>query len=1247
MSLGKDKHGILFSVFLLMSASALSQDAVTCNYVFDGFPAKFAATEGSQSMIIDYAPGELDILSMVNDNGTYYRLSIPGHIPSTDAGRPEVPVFCRMITLPDAFEYKIRITDIRKEKIIPSRKKIKGLLYPAQEGATKNLLQAGKQLFIDKSIYSTKGIIASDTVTIERIGTSRGQKLAGLYIYPVRYNPVDNYIEVITSMKIEIIYTAGGKGSLSLVSAETAISQQLSKRAISDYDQGKVIPGFSTKPVKMVIITDTAFKKQLLPFFKWKTDKGFNLKILYKGAKFAGTTYTQLKDTLTKIYKSATSDDPAPEYLLIIGDVNRIPRCDVISNVSDMYYGEFDGGGDYIPEMYIGRLPVSDTNDVKAVVSKLIQYERFEFADTNSFYSRALISAGNDAVYQTTMNGQLNYVLSNYLNSSNKINEYHFYYPQSGDAGVEDSIKFLFKKGISFVNYTGHGDVTGWLDPVLKNKDVDSLKNSNMYPFIITNACRTSQFSSSASLGNRMILAKDKGAIGYIGCSNDSYWDEDFFWAVGAGTVSINPTYQSTGLGAYDRLFHTHGELPSDWYFTMGQINYAGNMAVSASTSTRKQYYWETYNLLGDPSVIPILGKPSKFSTVVPDTLPNGMKLLSMTAEPFSYVALSRADTLWDATNASKSGSVELTMPGLSNDSCLMVITGQNRIPVIKTIRIANVKGEYVSLAANSINDSSGNNDKKVDSGETFFLDLTVSNLGLTDASGLYAKITGSSDYLSIITDSVNIGALQARTDKKIQSQFRMTVSGDIPDLSVITVDLMLKDNKTEKHFKIDLCIHAPDPLITNCMVNDSIIGNRNNSADPGETFYLIFKVMNNGSSNTTGHLTITSNNPAFTILEPEVTTTVPIGIITSVPVKVKLDDSPSNGEYINVTADLDCSPYGFLGNFTFRVGKLRESFESMNFKAFPWINISKVPWIITSKEAYEGTESARSGAISHSSSTSLIIRTLYKSDDSVKFYYKVSSEPNYDNFTFKLNDAEMLKASGEISWTRAAFKVPEGINRMEWTYRKDQSVSNGYDAAWIDLIDFAESGFISYIQNDLEVARIVSPIEKNRYGQEIVTVRVLNLGRDTIKEFNLAYLVNSGSPVTQKFDKTILPLGDSVTVSFSTRTNLSRYGKYDILTYSFNNPDDYLYNDSLSVRIENSHMSDSSGVYPNPFTDKFNVYIRAGTSDRIIISLISITGETEYEFEREIIPGSNNIELNCPRSSSRDLSSENERSCI
>ncbi|MCK7531160.1 MAG: hypothetical protein MZV63_09015 [Marinilabiliales bacterium] len=50
----------------------------------------------------------------------------------------------------------------------------------------------------------------------------------------------------------------------------------------------------------------------------------------------------------------------------------------------------------------------------------------------------------------------------------------------------------------------------------------------------------------------------------------------------------------------------------------MGQINFSGNLSVSASTSPRKKYYWETYILLGDPSLSPVIGRPQPFNVEIP-----------------------------------------------------------------------------------------------------------------------------------------------------------------------------------------------------------------------------------------------------------------------------------------------------------------------------------------------------------------------------------------------------------------------------------------------------------------------------------------------------------------------------------------------------------------------------------------------------------------------------------------------------
>ncbi len=976
----------------------------------------------------------------------------------------------------------------------------------------------------------------------------------------------------------------------------------------------------------MVILTDTAFRKFLEPFYRWKTQKGYKLDILYKGEGLAGTNFTEIKKSISGIYESSSETGYPPEYLLIIGDVNRIPYFGS-DNVTDMYYGEFDGNGDYIPDMYIGRIPATDTTSVKSIVQKIIQYEKFQFADTNTFYLRALAFAGKDENYSNYMNGQVKYAITNYLTPANKINEFHFYYPDGYTK--KDSVMKLISNGLSFINYSGHGSSAGWLHIDIKSPDIRNFNNPGMYPFVISNACRTAQFNDTASLGNKMVLAPGKGAIGFIGCSNDSYWDEDFYWAVGTGTPNSDPKYTQTGLGAYDRLFHTHSELPSDWFISMGQINFAGNLSVSSSSSLRKKYYWETYTLLGDPSVIPILGRPQPFGISLPDTLPNGIKSLAVTIEPFAYMAVSHFDALWDASFASPSGSVVLDLPGLSNDSCLVVITGQNRIPLIKTIYFSDINKEFINLTESGVNDIPGNNNGKADFGEDLYLKLKISNLGLTGATNLTATISSTSEWLTIKNNTVSIGPLAGRSEIILDDDFGLTIDENVPDLGIITVDLTLKDSKIEKKYRIDITVHAPLLEMINCIVDDASFGNHNYVADPGESFNLIFQVRNLGSSNTSGQLFISSLENELDILDPDVKSgLLQFGEITNISVPVKLSESALYGDFISLLSTLNCSPFIVNRNFAFRVGRVRESFESATFTVFPWINLSQKPWIITSANLLDGNLSARSGIIGHNTTSVLMMRTYFPEEDSVKFNYRVSSEPNYDYFVFKLNDEEIIRKSGESVWEKKAVKVPAGLNKMEWIYKKDNSVSQGADGAWIDLIDFSGTTRVQYIQRDIEVARIVSPIQKEIYGQEPVTVNVLNVGRDTLDGFSLAYSINDKFPVVEHFTTKLLPYSDSVKVTFERRADMDMSGVYNISVFGYDNNDDYLLNDTLMIRVENTEIEESVIIYPNPFEDQLILTINSKTEKKVRLNITDISGKRVLTREEVLTEGENQITL-------------------
>jgi len=73
-----------------------------------------------------------------------------------------------------------------------------------------------------------------------------------------------------------------------------------------------------------------------------------------------------------------------------------------------------------------------------------------------------------------------------------------------------------------------------------------------------------------------------------------------------------------------------------------------------------------------------------------------------------------------------------------------------------------------------------------------------------------------------------------------LSNSLGISISNDVPDLSVVTFNLILKDQLSEKHYSIDICVHAPDLQIVNCIVDDKIVGNGDFIPDPGETFNLV-----------------------------------------------------------------------------------------------------------------------------------------------------------------------------------------------------------------------------------------------------------------------------------------------------------------------------------------------------------------------------------------------------------------------
>ncbi len=131
------------------------------------------------------------------------------------------------------------------------------------------------------------------------------------------------------------------------------------------------------------------------------------------------------------------------------------------------------------------------------------------------------------------------------------------------------------------------------------------------------------------------------------------------------------------------------------------------------------------------------------------------------------------------------------------------------------------------------------------------------------------------------------------------------------------------------------------------------------------------------------------------------------------------------------------------------------ENFESGNLTVFPWETSGVADWFVTTTDAYEGTHSVRSGVITHNEASVLSVTLDVLAAGNIDFYYKVSSEANYDYLHFAIDGAEQGSWSGAVPWTLASYAVSAGSHTFTWTYDKDGSVNTGSDCAFVDFVVF------------------------------------------------------------------------------------------------------------------------------------------------------------------------------------------------
>lgn len=356
----------------------------------------------------------------------------------------------------------------------------------------------------------------------------------------------------------------------------------------------------ATQDADYLIITADALAGGLSGFIQLKQAQGFTVTL--RTLSQTGATPAQIKAAIAAI---------APDYLLLVGDVDLLPAWDsqVTSGVkTDLYYTTLGGINDIVPDMAYGRLPVHDEEELQAVVDKWLAYAALD--GSQDWLSRAALIATDDLQHYDEVEDAHNRVIDDYLQPAGFYGRFPSdpqvggdqLYPRTHLAAQSDVIAAL-NDGRGLVVYHGHGGELGWDGPILRQSHVRGLQGYPA-PLVLSLASHTARLAAGESFAETWLLLPDAGALAFVGAGSDGYWDADirlekmFFAALFENPAADHPA----------------GRVLND------ALNRFANQYMPGEPLVKK--YREMYQLLGDPAMLLLPDAPQRFNLAVePDRL--------------------------------------------------------------------------------------------------------------------------------------------------------------------------------------------------------------------------------------------------------------------------------------------------------------------------------------------------------------------------------------------------------------------------------------------------------------------------------------------------------------------------------------------------------------------------------------------------------------------------------------------------
>jgi subtilisin-like proprotein convertase family protein len=674
-------------------------------------------------------------------------------------GTPYMPF--RAVLLPLPHGPAVEVSAVRSTPLTVLRDVT---VRPAQP-AMPDCGSAQPEFVIDESAYSRSSLFPA---TAARIGDEfivRGQRFAVLELAPLQFNPAAS--ELIAHPRIEV--------RLSLEGAIDASAEEMKRRrgrslfaTTVDLEQGAGVPDSNPTGSEYLILAHDSFVDAIQPLADWKRRKGLTVEVVPISQ--VGGTSTQIKSWLQARYDS----DPDLTYVLLVGDHQQVPSQDVGGMVTDLYYSCLDGG-DYLPDVVLGRISVQTETDCANIVDKILTYERTpdsgswhgdflmaallqDYNDYNCRADRWFFETGTHAMHFARDVAGMG-ILTAATSDSLSCNPYWFRsdsYPHrfpgyagqpvpaadaalitTGSTATQD-VTDAINTGVSIVQHRDHGSVTGWGDPHYSNSNIAALSNGTRTPVVFSVNCLTGAFDGSSDCFVEAFMKKyPGGAVGAIGATDLSYSGYNDLIVHGVYDCFWDDYDTADGGNVYPHSFRPAEAFIYGKYY---MYHWEGSGGLT-------QLEFELFHWHGDPEMRVFTAAPGTPTVSVDGPIPAGASELTVNCSvDGALVAVTEdGNLLGRATVDGGSATITLDPAPQSPTTLDVVVTGHNMMPWEGNCEVIVPVGPWLVYRSHAIDDSGGNADGVLNPGEAVVLPVTVENVGAQAGTGLSAILTDGS----------------------------------------------------------------------------------------------------------------------------------------------------------------------------------------------------------------------------------------------------------------------------------------------------------------------------------------------------------------------------------------------------------------------------------------------------------------------------------------------------------------------